>query len=177
MKILVLAHLQVLNLLGTEVNDEGVKGLIRLNSLQYLMLTQTSVSDTALSYVAKLPALRSLALRGTAVSDTGIAYLCATGIRALWLGNTKITGRSFVHLGRLSNLEVLDLTGLSVASGLEAIGELAKLRWVSLRRTDTSDGDLSSIGRLEFLTWLDLAHTRDSGGNWTGPAKQRASGT
>jgi hypothetical protein len=164
MKLAVLSSLQTLNLLGTKVDDQGMKLLPYFSSLKHLDLTRTSVGDASLEYLDELPNLRCLALRGTAVSDVGMPCLRSSlGIRALWLGGTRVTGSSLFNLASLKDLEILDLSRLSVGVGLEVLAEQAKLRWINLRRTDTSDDSLKGISGLKLLTWLDLAYTPVSG--------------
>jgi hypothetical protein len=60
---------------GTEISDDGLKHLSRLQSLNSLSLNFTGVSDDGLKHVSSLPNLELLQLNETAISNEGLEHL------------------------------------------------------------------------------------------------------
>ena len=72
-----LRKLKVLNLDMTTIGDRGVSHLAEMESLVVLSLVSTNVSDAGLVHFRGMKQLRKLDLEGTAVTDEGVAELTA----------------------------------------------------------------------------------------------------
>ena len=59
----------------TQITDEGLKGLAKLQNIEKLFLWNTQITDEGLKEVAKLQKLTGLALEGTKVTKAGVAEL------------------------------------------------------------------------------------------------------
>lgn len=70
-----LVELQSLNLDWTPVTDAGLEELTGLTQLHSLWLNETDVTDVGLIHLAKLKSLRRLYLEGTAVTAAGVEQL------------------------------------------------------------------------------------------------------
>ncbi len=67
--------LQVVNLSGTDVDDEYVTILSGMKSLNKLVLSKTKITDAGLAQLWKLPNLEELILDGCNITDSGISAL------------------------------------------------------------------------------------------------------
>ncbi len=136
-----LPHLAMLNLNGTEFDDDRSEYVRMLNELGVLVLDNTHITDTSLVNPGALEQLELLSLGGTQITDAGLIHLKElTQIRVLWLNNTQITSAGLVHLRQLRTLEILDLTNTLVGShGLAHLKQLDKLRVLYLGGTQITD--------------------------------------
>jgi hypothetical protein len=74
---------------------------------------------------------------------------------------TEISDAELVHLGWLTQLELLNLNGTLVTdASLVDIQELPRLRFLGLRRTQITDTGLSHLRGLVRLQWLSLGATQ-----------------
>ena len=60
---------------GTEITDEVLKKVAKLQNLKKLALTDYKITDAGLREVAKLQKLEELRLEGTQITDAGVAEL------------------------------------------------------------------------------------------------------
>lgn len=109
-----LRHLRTLQLRQLQTVDASwlrhLQGLPQLESAQFGWL---QVDDDGAEALARVPALQRLALTyDGALTDRGLAYVCGMpGLRTLSLrGCGKLTPAGLTALGRLAQLESLDLT-------------------------------------------------------------------
>ncbi len=70
-----LAKVTFLSLWDTQITDEGLKDVTKLQKLEKLNLLNTQITDAGLKEVAKLQNLEELDLSGTQVTDGGGAEL------------------------------------------------------------------------------------------------------
>jgi Leucine-rich repeat (LRR) protein len=81
-----------LNLAGTKVTDDGLKGLEGMKNLHRLHLEKTAVTDGGLSHLKGLASLEYLNLYNTSVTDAGMAQLEGLkGLKNLYLWQSKVT--------------------------------------------------------------------------------------
>ncbi|CAI5482864.1 unnamed protein product [Closterium sp. Yama58-4] len=113
--------------------------LLRLYSMTWLEeLRLESVSEPLLPEIANLKALRHLELRDTPMSGNGLANLTTlSSLQSLVLSQQLLGGSftsdSMVYVGKLGNLEHLDIANTQVCDyGLWCLTPLVKLRWLSL---------------------------------------------
>jgi hypothetical protein len=182
-----LTSLEELNLSGTRVTDVGLPHLTPLTNLKYLILSETSVGDGGLVNLNGLKKLETLDLSETKITDAGVSQLALlTNLNDLRLGlATKdiytpgfnqikhlrfdamhIGDRGVAHLGTMTSLQRLDLSGTGVSNaGLQCLGALTRLNSLDLSATRTTDDGLLHVGRLTSLRELALDGTTvtDSG--------------
>lgn len=87
-----LSRLDVLDLQGTDLDDEQLKGLARLHKLRDLNLSNTQITDQGLPALRALSGLESLAIDGTSVSAQGLEFVRELpSLRHLSVRNTLMT--------------------------------------------------------------------------------------
>ena len=89
----------------------------------------------------------------------GVDYLA--GVRVVTLnGSSQVDDHTLDHIGRLSRLEGLELTGSSVRdSGLVHLKRLHNLRWLDLDNTRLTDAGIANLSGLTGLMALNLSDT------------------
>jgi hypothetical protein len=70
-----LSELEVLNLYGTQVTNEGMSSIAEMKSLKSLELSYTAITDEGLEKLSTLENLSELYLHGTQVSSEAIDVL------------------------------------------------------------------------------------------------------
>lgn len=130
-----LAHLQVLDLRGTQITDDALTHLRDLPQLEQLYLGgsvitdveptlfRARITDAALPQIATLQSLKVLSLAKTDIGDAGLR-----------------------HLTELPNLEVLYLLGTSVTdASTETLQQMTSLKQLYLQETAVSDAALAKL--------------------------------
>jgi len=113
--ISLLAHVEELNLTGTQVTDAGLVHLAGLDELESLWLTGTEITDASLVAITELTQLKALGLERTSIADEGLAHLSGlTELQFLLLGRTQISDAGLEHLKQLKALEGLSLLKCNV---------------------------------------------------------------
>jgi uncharacterized protein YjbI with pentapeptide repeats len=127
---------------GVELSPKAIAKLSLIKNLQGLDLTDAKVDDTALSE-----------LKGR------------LGLVELNLSNAPISGACFVKIGKLPNLEVLNLSGTNVVDmTLVALAKSArKLRDLNLAGTKITDTALDYIMQIRGLRILRIANVNLDG--------------
>ena len=103
--------------LGTNFNDDGLRGFSSYKKLSILRLTGTKVTDSGFAALAGVKTLTNLDADQTAFGDDAaavIATLPALGI--LNLNNTQITDKGLEKLSALKNLTNLSLSNTKVSA-------------------------------------------------------------
>jgi hypothetical protein len=111
--------------------------LADLRGLKELHIHRTNLTDEGLAYVGKIESLEKLDLWGDPITDAGFARLAdLKNLRWLGLGNTEINGEGFAHLAGSDSLEsmVLDRTKVD-DSGIRNLAGIRSLREVRLRQS------------------------------------------
>jgi hypothetical protein len=87
-------RLELLNLKGTSVTDEGLAQLRYHAKIRWLDLDNTRITDAGLSEVKTLSNLKMLYLEDTRITDAGLAHLAGmTQLEEINLLNTAVTDR------------------------------------------------------------------------------------
>jgi internalin A len=100
--------LEVVDLRGSGVTDEGLAQLKTLKGLRKLYLGRTEISDAGLKHIAGLVGLESLILSETKVTDAGLKQLA--GMKKLT--NLEVSGTAITDLGLKELRELKALTTL-----------------------------------------------------------------
>lgn len=111
----------------------------------------------------KVPADRSVLLRVSA-SDIeylpGLAMLGTDDVQAIAFdGADRVDDSALEHLRLLAGLQLLDLSGTSVANGLESLTKMRSLEALKLSGTQVGDEGMEHVGRLLSLRSLELGAT------------------
>ena len=97
-----LAKLQKLDSLYldfTKITDESLKEVSRLQQLTHLGLSNTQITDACLDQVVKLQQLEKLYLNRTKISDAGIKQLAELQqLEWIYLSDTQVTKAGFAEL-------------------------------------------------------------------------------
>ena len=130
-------ELQVLDLHGADVTDQGLSSIGSFPKLEELWLQNTRISDATLRQLAKLPALNCLDLCGTAVTDEGMKQIALMpALTRLDLNNDQVTDEGIRHLQKSRTLWLLWLGERASAKlNLAVVGAIPTLE--SLTLTDS----------------------------------------
>ena len=98
-----------LDLKGTQITDAGLKDVAKLQKLTVLDLDGTNITDAGLKEVAKLQNLTFLSLGGTIITDAGLKDVAKLqNLTFLSLGGTKVTAAGAAELQKaLPNCEIV----------------------------------------------------------------------
>ena len=129
-----LQSLESIDLRGCPISGTGLRGLNRLGHLKVLRLSgkngKTQVVDEDLRQIAQHTNLRALLIDFVSVGDVGVAHLKDhRAIRELGLAGTRISDESLVLLAALPNLKTLRVANTEInGEGLKRFSENKKLR-------------------------------------------------
>ncbi|MSV29980.1 MAG: hypothetical protein EXQ52_14730 [Bryobacterales bacterium] len=162
-----LTALRELDLSSSQIDDEGFENLAALGKLQNLAIGGNRLNGSALPFLKLLPNLKKLDVSGIQRVDSGLWGLALTD------GNLE-------HLGGLTQLTELDLSGANLADrGVDRPGhpeaerselkDLSKLRGLvnlkklDLSRTPVTAQTLETIAALPNLQELRLGYAPNIG--------------
>ena len=157
-----LRKLQVLKLLGNNIEDRGTAALTGLGELKVLWLDNTRLSDAGLKSIAELDTLTDLSLTQTAIGDDGLSHLKPLRqLSKIWLGDTNVTDEGLQHLREFEHLTYIGLKGTQITDdGLRHVGALRQLENLGLRDTRITDAGISHLLGLQHLKSLRLQNTQ-----------------
>jgi hypothetical protein len=158
-----------------EVAQGGrVRPLADLRALRELDL-RSGATDAELAQLPALPHLEELSLNaaGDHITDAGLAHLAGlTGLRWLWVGNSRVTDRGLVALRGMSRLEFVCLQGgLKTGEGLGHLAGATRLRHLKLLACGITDAGIDQIIKQANLESLTIRSCRA-----TAPALDRLAG-
>jgi hypothetical protein len=144
--------------------NPGISRLNYLDDYKSLNLSGTDVTDEELVYLDRLDGPFGLKLANTKVTDLGVAHLAnLSNLCALDLSGTRITDASILHLTKLRDLCRLNLAGTCVTDkGLRFPTPPLELNMLDLRDTSISDAAIPQLTKLRYLHDLNLEGTRVS---------------
>lgn len=172
------------------VDDESVENLRNLPVVaSWARFWKTRLTDAGVAKLTAIPALagiNDLSLGDCALTEKGFALLAHfSKLRTLYLDHTPITREGMAHVGRLSGLTWLRLTGTQVDAtslaslrgmgleslylnlcarvddgGMEHLATLAELANLSLHGTAVTDAGLEKLATLMSLRSLYLGSTK-----------------
>ncbi|MCX8037891.1 MAG: hypothetical protein N3D11_12740 [Candidatus Sumerlaeia bacterium] len=154
--------LDILDLGGTPVTDEGLAIVGKLTGLRGLYLGQTAITDTGLAHLKGLTSLEHLKLTRTQISEEGVKNLAnLKALKSLTISKVRLGDPILEPLKGLTNLETLNLRGTLIkGEGLANLKDLPKLRALYLSRAKLTPDSYATIGAMKNLVELDLSHTR-----------------
>ncbi|MDB5386931.1 MAG: hypothetical protein JWM11_2577 [Planctomycetaceae bacterium] len=142
-----LANLQLLDIVGSKVNDEGLKAIAAITSLNDLALSNTNVTDAGLQQLKSLQGLGILRLGGTRITNAGLKVISELpSLHTLDIWGTDISDEGLQHLLASPVLFHLDLRESNISdAGLNRLQSLKTLRWIGL-----TDAKTTEAGRQAF---------------------------
>jgi Leucine-rich repeat (LRR) protein len=134
--------LQIVNLSDTDIGDEGLDNLA---NVEVLDLSGTKVTNEGLKAFQHAPRMISLDVRRTAVSS--IENLSgAPRLKRIDLDATKITDDGLKPAGSFPALDALGLTDTKITdAGLKHLKSASKLTVLGLRRTQVTDAGIAEL--------------------------------
>ena len=130
----------------SQITDEGLKDVAKLQNLTHLQFYRTKITDAGLKELAKLQKLTHLELNGSqqAFTDAGLKELA--------------------KLQNLTNLNLQHATQIT-DTGLKEVAKLQNLTHLNLRSTKITDEGLKEVAKLQQLIHLNLisAHVTEAG--------------
>ncbi len=155
-----LTGLEILDLGGSGITDEGLQHLRALRSLKGLELSQFSLTSRGLAVLKDLPALEYLSLN-TGLTDEGLKEVAqVSGLRWLSIVGGRMWGPGLAELAKLPRLERLCFWGARGGGPiydrhLKYLEGVKQLKSLTLYGTDDlTDASLASIGKIESLEEL-----------------------
>jgi hypothetical protein len=138
---------------------EKIPDLYRILVLNF---TDTDISDEQLKSLCKLQQVTSLLVGGTSVTDEGLVQIARVGtIQSLAMPQTKITDAGLTHLTKLPNLAILDLSGTKITdAGLKEIAKCENLNWLLISSTPVTDDGIQALAKLTHLGRLSICDTK-----------------
>lgn len=151
-------QLVILVFKSSNLNDEGLTHVCRIQTLQKLELADTKVTDVGMEEVAKLPNLVTLGLNETKVTTAGIKKL--KGMRALSGLNYvyhDLTEADIDVLLDLKNITYLDLSRCRFTPKmLEKLASASHLWGLFLKDCALKDSDVEIISKSKSIKKLGL---------------------
>jgi serine/threonine protein kinase len=153
-----LPHLQMLSLVDTPLDEEGICQLRELRSVWHLEMTAGNFKPASLEALRDMPALKQLKLGGELARDDILSALppLAIEILDLTLEPGRLTGMGGRSLSRLPNLKSMYVQGPLTRDSFEQLARLKGLTTLGLERTDIGDEDVARLAEMPELSWLDL---------------------
>jgi Leucine-rich repeat (LRR) protein len=147
-----LPQLRELNIMLTNVTDEGLKQIANCQDLRVLMFwNNPKITDASMQTISQLERLHSLEAGGPLCGDAGLAYISEMEeLRELKLADYRdtpgITDAGMQHIGKLENLELLSLQNASITDeGLRHLEKLKSLKTLDLTRTNVSAAGVARL--------------------------------
>lgn len=152
--------IEVLDLTGTNITDEGLKILAQMPALKVLILNNISrISNEGAESIRTMPQLDHVCLRGTRITDGGVAKLAQSRIKGIDIGKVKgITNRSLDYLASAPSLRILRIDENNLkGSDLKKLLRFKNLRHLGVSGLGLTDSDLDPIAELGLFN-LDLSN-------------------
>ncbi len=157
-----LPNLEVLDLGGCKISEEGLRHIGRMTTLRRLHNMASEVGDLGLAHVAGLKHLVELSVNGPGITVAGLVQLDGmTSLELLALAGCEITDAGLARLSRMKSLRELYLQCEQITdAGLAHLCELTELRVLYGRTAQVPDAGLAHLRRLTKLERLVLLGTR-----------------
>lgn len=163
-------RLQVLQLNGCKISDEGAKLLPQLLGSDSVPLTiglaSTPISDAGLEWLSDTSwrtrlqycSSFSLDVAATRITNRFLTLLKNLKVEKLSLAHTGVTDEGMVHVKHISDLKDLDLTGTQITDeGLSLMGAPQSLGFLNLSQTQITDRGIAILADKCSLLGLTLA--------------------
>lgn len=152
-------ELNYLGLSNTSVTSAGLRHLEGL-TIVMLDLNGSNVDDDGAQHIQKIHGLIHPALGQSNITDRTVAALPVT-IRGLTLGDTKITDKSLGYLAARPELEYLDVISTGISDyGLEQLREHKHLHTLLASNNQIGDPGIKHLADVTSILRLELHHAK-----------------
>ena len=124
-----------------QVPEKLLKLLAEFPKLEVVDLRGSGITDEGLAHLKDLKGLRKLYLGRTEISDAGLKHIAGlAGLEHLILSESKVTDAGLKQLAGLKKLTTLEISGTVVTDlGLRELRELKALTAIFANRTKVTD--------------------------------------
>lgn len=160
-----LPRLKMLKVWGKSVTNKGLESIGKMKALEVLGMNDTRIDDEGMFAIGGLTKLKEVYFVRTAVADFGIMQLTgATNMKKMVLRDTNITDEALRFIGKMKQLEILDLSECSSPgpsdNGMEHLLGLQKLKDLNLWSTKIGDAGVAAIAKIKSVVRLNLDATK-----------------
>lgn len=107
-----LTKIEVLDLSGMQVDDEGLKNLKDLVNVEILVLARTNVTDGGLEHLTEMKKMVGLDLSGTGVAGDGLEHIQGMKeLRDLYLDKTEVKDEHLLMVSKMPELKSVSVVG------------------------------------------------------------------
>ena len=145
-----------LTALGAEVGEAS--NLRKSGYIHLILGPQWRGEDSALAMLTTLKGGDELTLNSMAIGDDAIRFLqSAPRLKALYLGDTRITDEGFSRLGQLPAVHVLELNGSNYSDEcLRSVANL-DLNWLTIGpKCSVTDRGMHHVNQMTSLIYLQV---------------------
>ena len=155
------SKLTELDLYSCELRDNQVEGIGTLKSLQVLNVYGDRLTDEGLRVLKDIPDLQSLSV-GVSVNGSFLKDLPANhSLETLEAAGSRFSNQPLEELRKFSHLRRLDLEGCDVSDeGCKHLACLRSLYALNLRGTHVGNLTLEALRDLDKLDYLNVCNTR-----------------
>jgi hypothetical protein len=151
--------LQILDLSGTNVDDNGLAKLATLKNLKLLYLKdEEKITNQGLENFAPMAHLEALNLsKNDWIRSSGISGLAKLpALKILRMDSCKLSAPVLVPMKKLKHLKLLALRGSNVADdGVDQLVDTT-IEQLDLEKTNISDRSLRTLAKMRYLKELGL---------------------
>ena len=145
-----------IDLTGSSVTDKGFEPLLRCVHLSKLLVNDTRIGDGTLTKFAKFNNLREVAINSCPVTAAGLETLAKLPLTSLEARNISLTEDGLKAIGRMTELQKLDLVKAdfqpALISHLTGLKNLEKLYLDATSCDDAAVAKLAALPKLETIT-------------------------
>ena len=151
-----------ISLRGTEVTNEDLLLLVKLNSMSVLDLEGSRITDDGMQIIKNILTLKMLYLSHTPITDSGFALIAnLPELESVSSGDTKVTATGLAVLTQLPKLHSLNLTGPMLNT--ETLGVLRKVSTLrDLFVYNLTDVHLTQLSLLQQLKRIEILESGNS---------------
>jgi serine/threonine protein kinase len=143
-----LDSLETLELVGSDLSDDGLRRLTSLSNLIWLNIDGSKVTKAGLSELAALRHLEILSLAETSIKDEDLAPVgkAESLVGLAIVGSPRLTSAGLKHLTGLRNLSTLDMRRTPIDdSAVSHVKQLRSLRFLSLQATKVTSTGVAEL--------------------------------
>jgi len=161
-----MTHLKAIDFSDVDLDPDGVVHLQAGGRLERLWLDGTNINDQGMADVSRVDGLRVLSITGCAVGDAGIVHLQRLQcLEELYIAGTQVSGRGLAMANLSPRLRVVHAGGVALgAEGARALARLPQLEELDVSTTGLCDEDLAHFRNHKYLRKVDLDFTRITDG-------------
>lgn len=132
--------------MNTQVTDEVLKQIARLQELDTLVLSNTAITEAGIAEFASFPKLQAVYLNGLPITDAHLPLFARLPLKKLHLADTRVTDAGVQTLAKFKDLDELNLHGGTITdAALGQLHQMASLRELYLTRTAITEATVREL--------------------------------